>query len=860
MGYDKEVVRAAASRRWNEIASQCFGIGDDYLSTSHGSCPKCGGGPGADRWRVFDDFAETGGAICNQCGRNLGDGFALGEWFTGLPFDQVVDKVGQYLQLEEPKRKSRSRKSKSSNASNSEPKDFGLEFLPWKSRLFDGWAEIKKPITAEAVQAAGGQFARFHGLTVLAIPFRGRDGQVNGYAMYNATGGTIPYRPDQESALQQLKVRNIGCKKESGWAGVFRPGVETIKAEGVTDMLAILSCNPEASVVCNPFGAGENPCGKFNAWLVEMFRDQVVYTIHDCDRPGQEGATHTGGDHSRPGWAPVIARVARESRNVVLPFPIVENHGQDARDFLNQQIAVGQSPIQAFDALMQLARGGELFENDGQGVEAKPEIPDAPIEAPDDPHRLARMNLDRYEEICGGMVDNRYRLGCWRGEWWKWKNNRWVHVPMSDLKGELTESIREEFERVWREEYAEWLADEDRNPKREPVVRQVRTPLLQYVTNAMSSEARINSNVELHSWIDKRSESRYISMKNGIFDIEAYLQDRDEILIPHSPNWFSTTCLDYEFNEDANCPTWQSYIDFVMDGDQEGAKTLQEFMGYLLYPSTEFQKFLALEGQGGNGKSVFFAAIEAVIGRENISNVPLQRFHGQFDLFQTLGKMVNICSDVAELDSVAEGALKEYTGGDSMSFDRKNKEPITARPTAKLIMSWNNRPTFRDRSDAIWRRMILVPFTRQIPESMKNPEMINPQWWIKSGEVPGILNWCLAGLSRLIDNRKFSVSDRSLAAIESYKDESNIIRRFLMDNVIQEPDSHVLAKDLYKEYVTYCSENGHKNPKNNNVFSSEISRLFPGVECKRKQISGFRDVYYLGIRRKMNFDYEQEER
>jgi P4 family phage/plasmid primase-like protien len=855
MSFDKEEVRQHATGQWNVIASQAFGISDDFLTTKHGSCPKCGGGPSANRWRVFDDFPKTGGAICNQCGKNIGDGFALGQWFLGISFDESIAKVAEFLKLEEPRRKGPARKGKPSKGAD----DFGLEFITWRDRLFDVWAATKSPITADAVINAGGKFAKFHGMTVIAIPFTGRDGSTNGYALYNATGGTIPYRPDRDSEIQQLKVRNVGCKQESGWAGRFLPGVETIKSEGVTDMLAILSCEPGASVICNPFGAGENPRGKFNSWMLERLRDETVYVIHDCDKPGQEGATFTAGERSRPGWAPCIASIAKECRNIVLPYEITESHGRDARDFLNDQIAGGKSPGEAYQELISLARSSAAVEGEAAGEEEDLENIE-PISTPDDPHRLARMNLNKYEELCGGKVDGRFRLGYWRSEWWKWKQNRWVHVPASDLRNELTESIKDEFDRIWREEYKEWKSLDDKDGKREPTVRAVKTQLLLNVINAMGSEARINSNVDLHTWIDKRSEGRYIAMRNGIFDIQSYLEDKDEVIIEHSPNWFSTTCLDYEFDVDADCPRWKEYIKFTMEEDEERIKILQEFMGYLLYPSTEFQKFLALEGRGGNGKSVFFAAIEAVIGRDNISNVPLQRFHGQFDLFQTLGKMVNVCSDVAELDSVAEGVLKEYTGGDSMSFDRKNKDPVTARPTAKLIMSWNNRPTFRDRSDAIWRRMILIPFNRQIPETMRNSEMVNPAWWIKSGEVPGILNWCLDGLSRLVENDKFTSSERSTAAIESYKDESNIVRRFLMDIIVAEPQENVLAKDLYKEYVEYCAINGYKNPRNHSTFGSEVLKMFPGTEHRRKQVGGYRDYYYVGIRRKLNEDYEREER
>ncbi len=65
-------------------------------------CPKCGGD---DRWRGFEDFAETGGAICNQCGKGkngggMADGFSVLEWFHGWSFPETLRKVADYLQLD----------------------------------------------------------------------------------------------------------------------------------------------------------------------------------------------------------------------------------------------------------------------------------------------------------------------------------------------------------------------------------------------------------------------------------------------------------------------------------------------------------------------------------------------------------------------------------------------------------------------------------------------------------------------------------------------------------------------------------------------------------------------------------------
>jgi hypothetical protein len=63
-----------------------------------------------------------------------------------------------------------------------------------------------------------------------------------------------------------------------------------------------------------------------------------------------------------------------------------------------------------------------------------------------------------------------------------------------------------------------------------------------------------------------------------------------------------------------------------------------------------------------------------------------------------------------------EGILKSSGGGDTIFFDHKNREPLSMVPTAKLLMAWNQRPQISDRSNGVWRRLVLIPWLYTIPE------------------------------------------------------------------------------------------------------------------------------------------------
>ncbi len=81
---DADDLKRRAAGNWRQILSAVTDVPADVLNSAHHPCPKCGG---TDRFRALDDFAETGGTICNQCfTENNGDGLAAVMHFGGVNF------------------------------------------------------------------------------------------------------------------------------------------------------------------------------------------------------------------------------------------------------------------------------------------------------------------------------------------------------------------------------------------------------------------------------------------------------------------------------------------------------------------------------------------------------------------------------------------------------------------------------------------------------------------------------------------------------------------------------------------------------------------------------------------------------
>jgi P4 family phage/plasmid primase-like protien len=353
----------------------------------------------------------------------------------------------------------------------------------------------------------------------------------------------------------------------------------------------------------------------------------------------------------------------------------------------------------------------------------------------------------------------------------------------------------------------------------------------------------IPETTELNSWHDGREKLGAVTFAFGNELFIYHPAVAETFPRSHTPKYFSLTLLPYDYDPQAACPRWCEFLDDVMDGDEQCVKLLQQWAGYLLHPDTSQHKFLLIAGDGQNGKTVFTTLLEKMVGEENVSHVPLSQFANRFSLAATLGNVLNSTSESSHrLDELAETTLKSYTSGDRMTFERKYKEPMHARPTAKIMISTNQLPQFADKSVGIWRRMLFVPFEKSYGEDVQNRNLANEL----CEELPGIFNWAFEGLKSLLAEGRFVTPARCRRAVGEYRRDVNPARAFLQDNFVEGFEFEGIAcKDAYSAYNQWCFDNGYR-PLNHNNFGKEVRRTLPGV--KRVQKGGsLREWIYQGL-------------
>ncbi|MCW8129611.1 MAG: PriCT-2 domain-containing protein [Planctomycetota bacterium] len=193
----------------------------------------------------------------------------------------------------------------------------------------------------------------------------------------------------------------------------------------------------------------------------------------------------------------------------------------------------------------------------------------------------------------------------------------------------------------------------------------------------------------------------------------------------------------------ADCPEMREGVRYFTIETQH---IIQEFAGYLYEPLNPHNVFMLNYGPGGDGKSQLAEIYTALVGVENTSGLGLEAFdpHLTHALMDLPGKLLNVTGDTAEMDKVAEGQIKAMTGGDRVNIQRKYLSPLNEIIGTKFVMNCNTLPPFRDRTEGIWRRMLLIQW-ESVPVEKRIPALAQK---LIAKEISGIFNWALAGFHR----------------------------------------------------------------------------------------------------------------
>src|SRR5699024_812863 len=184
-----------------------------------------------------------------------------------------------------------------------------------------------------------------------------------------------------------------------------------------------------------------------------------------------------------------------------------------------------------------------------------------------------------------------------------------------------------------------------------------------------------------------------------------------------------------------------------------------------------------------------------------------------------------------------EGLIKQLTGGDKITARFLYGEDFDFHPKFKLWVSSNHKPIIRGTDDGIWRRMVLIPFTVQIPEHKVDKELK----YKLLREAPAILDWAVEG-TLLWQKEGLAMPKKIADASKEYRNEMDVLEQFIDDLFERVPKEKgkVPAGDFFSLYKNWATENEeYLMPKQK--FGKKMQDKF----LYKKERSG---RYYYGLK------------
>ncbi len=417
----------------------------------------------------------------------------------------------------------------------------------------------------------------------------------------------------------------------------------------------------------------------------------------------------------------------------------------------------------------------------------------------------------------------------YREEWWIWDRGHYCPVSKEDFSSFLKK----------------WLWSED-IPSRIASIKEL--------TNAVDSldDVKVNDTIDmpvmyLHEGFS--TSCHYIAFRDRLIDLDALISNpKNYMPEPITPRWFSSVVLDYKYEPSTTCPRFLEFIEQVIP-EKEAREVMQEWFGYCLTNDNQYRKMMLLYGESGTGKSTLSNILEALIGRDNRSAVPLESLGSNFILQETIGKLVNFCGDPRKIDSLAEGVLKRFTGGDTILIDRKYKNPVSHKMTAKIMVATNVFPRVKDISEALWNRFLVVPMNHRIPRDQINFSFLGSEQngWPFRKELPGIFNWAIEGLKRLRANKGFTTSPALETAKKIVRGENCSVSQFVDNHCTADVTGQVEIRRFLHEYSCFCTTYGLAKLTAPEV-GAVLTKLMPDLRRRRVGSNGQQVNVYAGIK------------
>lgn len=590
-------------------------------------------------------------------------------------------------------------------------------------------------------------------------------------------------------------AEKIGCSGRIGKPEDFVPSKDRKKA-GIAEGLATSGSVYEATGMRMYVALDCGNLAAVAAWVKEDHPNDEIYIFGDDD------ALKT------PNEGRLKATAAAKAIGATVVFPQFVNPG-DGTDFNDVHLKYGLKALKAQLSPKSLKKARQ---------------------------RVASA-LASIAEVDGGLVKkfpltelgNALRLLFWYGEdvryvtnlkmWIVWRDGAWVWDRGGVCVLQMAMGLA-------RKIYEEGLSDFDNADKY--VVWSLKSQKEQVIKAAVELLKAMEQIRIVFSVLDADSMLVGLDEARSVIDLKTR-----EVRAALRADYITKSMRVRWVGESPQAVVWRRFLDQVFMDDQEVIDWIQMWCGYQMTALTIEQMILIIYGLGSNGKTVLGSTIQHIMGdyaramsASTLATSKRQAGGASPDLVDLAGARLAVCEETSDGDQLAEGPLKNATGGNVTKCRQIFGFEMEVLMVFKLLVITNHRPTVRGTDEGIWRRLKFLEMKRIFSGSEKDKALSAKLL----EEAPHIVAWMLEGCLRWQRIGLETLPKVIEEATREYRSDQDVVGRWLGDCCVKGREWEATSPLLYASYSVWCAENGHKPVSNSRLGRQLAERRF---KCRR---------------------------
>lgn len=330
-----------------------------------------------------------------------------------------------------------------------------------------------------------------------------------------------------------------------------------------------------------------------------------------------------------------------------------------------------------------------------------------------------------------------------------------------------------------------------------------------------------------------------LGVPNGVVDL------RTKEFRAGRPSDMISCTINATFDPNARCPQFGAFLQSVAP-DRDLRRFLRTALGYSMTGSIKEQKAFFMLGRGSNGKGTLTRAVENVVGSlysgqmspSFLKSANKGSANGPTPALMALQRpRILFCTESERRRGIDEPFFKQLTGGDQVSGRHNYGETESFRPRGKLLLSTNEMPDWDRENEALWRRILVIPFAQKFSGASRDNDLDDKL----SAEASGILNWLIAGAFDYLQAGRLPECAEVEAATSDARKRADSVRMWIDAECRRSVKSKIAAQDAFDAYSRFTGRHGME-PMTIQKFRLRMVSL----GFKQKRIN--RGNQYVGVR------------